>query len=59
MSKTERERYWKKNQELFTWLIPTISGLMDTDEWNSLAYDASLFYKGMLLTSEVEFKKIL
>jgi hypothetical protein len=40
-------------------LIPTISGAVDTDKWNSLAYDAALFYKGMLLASEMELRKII
>ena len=61
MSKAEREHYWNrpKMKDVFTWLIPTISGVVDTDEWNSLAYDAALFYKGVLLASEVELKKII
>lgn len=61
MSKIDREYYWNlpKMKDLFTWLLPTISGLVNTDVWNAMAYDASLFYKGVMLTSEVEFKSII
>ena len=57
MSNNERKAYWSHYERLFTWFIPTISGLLDTDQGNSLAYDAALFYKGMLLTAERELKK--
>lgn len=56
MSTNERKAYWLRYKELFSWFIPTISGLLNTDTGNSLAYDAALFYKGMLLSSEREFK---
>ena len=59
MSKTEREKYWERYKYIFTWLIPTICGLYDTEAGNSLAYDAALFYKGMLLSSEREFKNTI
>ena len=59
MSKNERQLYWLRYEEWFTWFIPTICGLYNTDVGNSLAYDAALFYKGMLLSSEKEFKTII
>lgn len=59
MSKKERQIYWQHFEEYFTWFIPTICGLYDTEIGNSLAYDAALFYKGMLLMSEKEFKTII
>lgn len=59
MSKNERQLYWQRYKRVFTWLIPTICGMTDIDSANSLAYDASLFYKGMLLSSEREFRDIV
>ena len=59
MSKTDRDNYWLRYEKVFTWLIPTISGILKTGEWNSMAYDASLFYKGMLLASDIELKNIV
>lgn len=61
MPNTLRAQYWKqpKFQDLFTWLLPTISSLTNTDKWNSLAFDASLFYKGILLSSEIEYRKAI
>lgn len=60
MSKSERSLYWKRYSGLFTWMIPAVCELMcDIDEANSLAYDASLFYKGMLLSSEKEFRDVI
>ena len=59
MSKNERENYWLRYKNFFTWFIPTISGILNTDISNSLAYDAALFYKGMLLSSEREFKSVI
>lgn len=59
VSKTERADYWKRYESVFTWLIPTICGLMDSPKWNCMAYDASLFYKGLLLSSELDFKNVI
>lgn len=59
MSKNERESYWQRYRNIFTWLIPTISGIAPSKEANSLAYDASLFYKSLLLASEKEYKEVI
>ncbi len=59
MSRKEQKNYWHRYSGLFTWFIPTISGILNTDFGNSLAYDAALFYKGMLLSSEREFKRVI
>ena len=59
MPKEERVSYWGKYERLFTWLIPTICGMIETDKANELAYDAALFYKGLLLSSEEVFKKVI
>lgn len=59
LSKNERQFYWKRYEDIFTWFIPTISGILNTDFGNSLAYDAALFYKGLLLSSEKEFRSII
>lgn len=60
MSKDERVSYWHRYDYIYTWLIPTVCSMMDgTDEANSLAYDATLFYKGILLSSEKEIKDVI
>lgn len=59
MSRTERTVYWKRYESVFTWLIPTMCGMMNSPKWNCLAYDASLFHKGMLLSSELDFKNVI
>lgn len=56
MSKNERRKYWQRYKNVFTWEIPMICGRLETPEAYSLAYNTSLFYKGMLLSSEKEFK---
>lgn len=58
MSGNLRKGYWQRYENLFTWLIPTIS-ILNTEASNSLAYDAALFYKGILLTSEKELKDVI
>ena len=59
MSKAERNDYWKKYEKVFTWLIPTIIGLLENNEGTDIAYDAALFYKGMLLSSELEINSVI
>lgn len=59
MSKNEFTSYWHRYEPYFTWLIPTISGILRTKESNSIAYDAVLYYKGMLLASENQIKDII
>ena len=60
MSNSERTNYWQRFKYLYSWLIPTVCTFMGgTKEANSLAYDASLFYKGMLLSAENEFKDVI
>ncbi len=59
ISKNERERYWQRYKMFFTWLIPSFCGLSELDAASSLAYDTSLFYKGMLLSSEREFREAI
>lgn len=60
MSREDRKAYWNRYENLYTWLIPTSLSLLGVSEkTNSLAYDAALFYKGMLLSSEMEFKNIV
>ena len=59
ISKSERELYWNKYKYFFTWTIPTICGSLIFDAGHSLAYDVALFYKGMLLSSEKEFRDVI
>lgn len=59
MSRNERRAYWQRYEYVFTWLIPTISGILKTPAACKLAYDAALFYKGLLLSSEKEFKNVI
>lgn len=59
MSRSERHLYWQKYENFFIWFIPTINSILNTNESNSLAYNAALFYKGMLLSSEKEFRDLI
>lgn len=59
MSKNERGKYWQRYKDVFTWEIPMICGVIGSSEAYSIAYDASLFYKGLLLSSENEFKNTI
>ena len=59
MSKDDRLSYWLRYKDFFTRLIPIVCGLIGTDDATSLAYDASLFYKGMLLSTEKGLKDVI
>jgi tetratricopeptide (TPR) repeat protein len=59
MSKYDRNTYWCRYESFYTWLIPTICGIVKSDIGNSLAYDAALFYKGILLSYEKDFKEVI
>lgn len=59
MSRIERNAYWKRFESVYNWLIPTICGMTGTNVTNSMAYDAALFYKGWLLSSETEVKDVI
>jgi len=59
MSKKERNNYWNRYKNVFIWLIPMMSHILEEDKWSALACDASLFYKGMLLESETELKNFV
>lgn len=59
LSKRDRKNYWQHYKFLFTEWIPIINRILKTDISYSIAYDAALFYKGMLLSSELEFKNVL
>lgn len=59
LSYYDRTIYWQRYKDVFTWLIPTICGLIKTYDSYVLAYDAALFYKGLLLSSKKEFKDVL
>ena len=59
MSGNQRRKYWQNYKRFFTWLIPTINGILNTTVSNSLAYDAAIFYKGMLLSSDIVMKDII
>lgn len=60
MSNSERADYWQRYKYLYSWFIPTVCSFMGgTKEANSLAYDATLFYKGMLLSADKEYRDII
>ena len=59
MSKAERNEYWRKYETVFTWLIPSIIGVLENNEGTDIAYDVALFYKGMLLSSELEINNVI
>lgn len=67
MSKTEKNMYWQRYKRLFTWLIPNVCSSLRNigasslvcDSATSLAYDACLFYKGLLLSSEADINDLI
>lgn len=60
MSNSERTNYWQRFKYIYSWFIPTVCSFMEgAKEANSLAYDATLFYKGMLLSADKEFKDVI
>ena len=60
MSKREREDYWRYYKNLYTLFIPMACSIFEgTKDANTMAYDAALFFKGLQLSSEVEFKDVV
>lgn len=60
MSNRERTEYWQRYKYIYSWFVPTICSFMGGDkEACSLAYDAALFYKGMLLSADKEYKDVI
>ena len=58
-NKKERLQLWQEYRELFDWWIPNVAFYLDSEEMNSLAFDASLFYKGYMMGMDFEIKKQL
>ena len=58
MSRADRLRYWQRYKWIYEWCIPTAI-IIGTNEMRSMAYNAALFKKGMLLSSEREFKDVI
>lgn len=58
---SERNNVWRKREHLFRNTFPQIaySNHLESHPFASLAYDAILFSKGILLNSEMEFEKFL
>ena len=55
----ERFQLWQEYKELFDWWIPIVTFFLDSEETNSLAFDASLFYKGYMMDMDLDIKKRL
>lgn len=55
----KKEEYWHRYQGFFNWFIPSVSALVNTRKSSSLAYDASLFYKGAKLESANEIMNLI
>ena len=51
-----RFQLWQEYRELFDWWIPNVTFFLDSKETNSLAFDASLFYKGYMMDMDLEIK---
>ena len=51
-----RFQLWQEYRELFDWWIPNVTFFLDSAEMNSLAFDASLFYKGYMMDMDHEMK---
>lgn len=52
----ERFQLWQEYRELFDWWIPIVTFFLDSEETNSLAFDASLFYKGYMMGMDFDIK---
>ena len=52
----ERLQLWQEYKELFDWWIPIVTFFLDSEETNSLAFDASLFYKGYMIGMDSDIK---
>ena len=52
----ERFQLWQEYKELFDWWIPIVTFFLDSEETNSLAFDASLFYKGYMMDMDLDIK---
>lgn len=61
MTSSERRTVWGKRRNLFCKTFPQIAykNFKKSKEYVSLAYDAILFAKGILLNSEIEFDRFL
>lgn len=61
MTSSERRTAWGKRSYLFCKTFPQIAytNYQGAKEYVSLAYDATLFAKGILLNSEIEFDRFL
>lgn len=60
MSSKERKSYWERNYKyVFTQIVPITCSILGNEEANSMAYDASLYYKGMLLSAEIEIGNVI
>ena len=55
-TKKEREQLWQEYSELFDWWIPNVAFFLDSNETTALAYDASLFYKGYMMSMDNDIK---
>ena len=55
----ERFQLWQEYRELFDWWIPLVTLFVDSDKTNTIAFDASLFYKGYMMDMDLDIKKRL
>lgn len=59
LSSIERELYWQKNIEMYNSSIENSFNIPDNTSASSCSYDSELITKGLLLTSEIEFNKLI
>ena len=59
LSARERELYWQNNMSLYRIIVENSFHIPDDASASARSYDAELITKGLLLTSEIEFNKLI
>ncbi len=59
LSSRERELYWQNNLEMYRAIIENTSHIATDTSAARCSYNAELVTKGLLLTSEIEFNKLI
>ena len=59
LSSRERELYWQSNMSLYNSIIENSFHIPNDTSASGCSYDSELITKGLLLTSEIEFNKLI
>lgn len=55
---SKRNDYWSSNQPLFDWLVPVVGKMLpESDEYNRLWLETSLFNKGLMLEADISLRR--